>query len=177
MSKARKVWTRPDNPGHSRPSPQGCYVDPAIQIPLEDESLPHPGDGRDWEDARGAGWIPVEIVSVPRRHYERSPLVVPVQHSERGIYWTPVDNLRERQPEHEHKPWCERNKRDATMPDHGCWCYTMKDPRSGEERRDGERREHTSAGDMAGGRRQAWARGMAVVEIRHRRSGKDRRSS
>lgn len=176
MSKPWKGWMRPmdkwgpdgddDRIGVNRPVKdrrEANYRTPVIVTPIDDESLPHPGDGKEWITKGGTS---VEILSAPAEG------VVIVKGE--GIWGgSPcgydVDSLRERKPEPEHRPWCERN-RDKWSDDPewalSCWCHPSHDPRSGEDRRQGDRRRGFNAGSY-----------RVASDIRWgRRSGEDRRS-
>lgn len=135
--------------------------DPVIVTPIEDESLPHPGDGRIWE-TRPKSKV-VDVVAADGEF-----LWVRYGAEDRGFLCRPSD-LRERKPEPEHTVWCWN-----TLQAKGCTC----ERRSGEDRRQGERRETKGVTwRFVGGRRPNPYEGGYGDLLLGRRSGTDRRSS
>lgn len=144
----------------------GYYCVPVLIQPIEDESLPHPGDGKEWEVDLYGMWEPVIV---------RMPAIGPDGHErivvsdQNGVpHMVPPRDLRERKPEPEHEAWCPiRLRPEAYSGDTSVgslWCKCER--RSGEDRRQGERRE-------IGGRRctDIWS-----TASKDRRSHRDRRS-
>lgn len=153
----RKPWkTTFQHYGQDFDKPLGARFDkPCIVTPIEDESLPHPGDGRIWETKAGRV---VEIEDVARDGWVRGRI-----EPEGYPSLIRAGSLRERKPEPEHTVWCWH-----TLQAKGCTC----ERRCGEDRRTGDDSRRT----RNFGRRAHDRRGAHINRTEwDRRSGTDRR--